>query len=80
MGAAFAQVAQCGAAVRATFTVTVELAEQEYGYVQFFGEHLRLSACLCHFLFAVSVMLFGLHVAELQVVDDDKGTLPLALL
>ena len=78
-GAALTQIRQFQASVRPVFGAAVELAQQDDRYVQFLGQQLGFTAGLCHLLFPVPVVLFGAHVAQLQIVDDDKVALAFAL-
>ena len=79
-GAALAQVAQSRALVGAHFALAVQLAKQNDGNIQFFGNEFGFAAGFRHFLFAVTVLLSGLHFAELQVVDDEEVAASLAFL
>ena len=73
-------VAQCRPLVGTHLALTVQLAEQDNGNIQLLGYQLCLAARFRHFLLTVAVLLFRLHIAELQIVDNQQVAMPLALL
>ena len=73
------QVAQRRAAIGTSLAGTVQLTEQQYRHIQFLRHQFRLAGGLRHLLFAVAVILPRIHLAQLQVVQDNQVALPLAL-
>ena len=76
---AFTQVAQDRTAERPSVASPVQLAQEQNGHIQFFCHEFRLTGGLRHFLFAVAVLLVGLHVAELQIIQNNHVALAFAL-
>lgn len=64
--------------VRAGRTFTVQLAQKQYGDIQLLSQQFGFAACLCHLLFSVPVTLIGLHIAELQVIQNHHIAVSLA--
>lgn len=57
----------------------VQLAQEQDGHIQFLRHELCLTGGLRHFLLPVPVLLVGLHIAELQIIQNNQVALAFAL-